>query len=255
MRVLINFLFVAILFIFVTTAHGYDVILKNGKSIHGTKISEDENLIVLQDASGVRINIKKQNVDSSKTEAANQQTTTIQTSQPASTSTTPKPANSETVIKKKTARKITEEDLKKLREKYDLGEGTFEKESKEDSEKAEEDDSEDDATTEKTEAEWRQEAEMHRQKLKQAQSHYNRLSEQCEKLKQLTTQNDVWVDGQGNELPMQNTSKQLCDLAKSAGEKLDDVRANYSEFTTEAKKNAVPPGWLRDEEDNDPPEE
>jgi hypothetical protein len=33
------------------------------------------------------------------------------------------------------------------------------------------------------------------------------------------------------------------------------VRESYSEFTTEAKQNAVPPGWLRDAEGNDPPQE
>jgi hypothetical protein len=80
------------------------------------------------------------------------------------------------------------------------------------------------------------------------------LNEECENLKKISVQTHVLVDEQGNELPMQETSKQVCDLADSAREKLDTVRADYSEFTTEAKQNAVPPGWLRDAEGNDPPE-
>ncbi len=251
MRLLIN---MVILLAFASTTYAYDVVLKNGKSIHGTKVNEDENQIVVQDASGVRINIKKSNVDTVKTEAANQQATTTQTPKPASTNIPAKPATTPTATPKKPARKITQEDLDKLRDKYDLGEGTFDKNAKEDSEKTEEN-SESNTSTEKTEAEWRQEAEMHRQKLEQAQEQYNRLNEECEKLKQIAVQTHVLVDEQGNELPMQDTTKQVCDLADSAHAKVDDVRESYSEFTTEAKQNAVPPGWLRDAEGNDPPQQ
>ncbi len=249
MKLLIN---IGILFAFITTAFAYDVVLKNGKSIHGTKVSEDENQIVVQDESGVRINIKKSNVDTVKTETANQQATTTQTTKPTSTDTPSNPAT-KTATPKKPARKVTKEDLEKLRDKYDLGEGTFDKNAKEDSET--EESSEADTSTEKSEAEWRQEAEIHRQKLEQAQEQYNRMNEQCEKLKLIAVQTHVLVDEQGNELPMQDTTKQVCDLAESARAKLDDVREGYSEFTTEAKQSAVPPGWLRDAEGNDPPQE
>jgi len=247
MRLLIN---IGILLAFISTAYAYDVVLKNGKSIHGTKVSEDENQIVVQDANGVRINVKKSTVDTVKTEAANQQST------PAPTTTTApsKPTTIQKAAPKKPAHKLTEEELKKLREKYDLGEGTFGKGSNEDSKKTDES-AEDNSSTEKTEAEWRQEAEMHRQKLEQAQEQYNRLNEECAKLKQITVQTHVLVDEQGNEMPMQDTSKQVCDLADSAREKLDDVRSSYSDFTTEAKQQAVPPGWLRDAEGNDPPQQ
>jgi hypothetical protein len=248
MRLLIN---VGILLAFISTAYAYDVVLKNGKSIHGTKVSEDENQIVVQDASGVRINVKKTNVDTAKTEAANQQSTAV--TPPTPTSTPSKPTATQKAAPKKPARKITKEDLDKLKEKYDLGEGTFGKNGKEETDETEENSG--DTSTEKTEAEWRQEAEMHRKKLEQAQEQYNRLNEECAKLKQLTVQNNVVVDEQGNELPMQDTTKQVCDLADSAREKLDDVRSSYSDFTTEAKQQAVPPGWLRDTEGNDPPQQ
>jgi hypothetical protein len=247
MRILIN---IGILLAFISTAYAYDVVLKNGKSIHGTKVSEDENQIVVQDASGVRINVKKTNVDTAKTEAANQQSAPAPTA--ASTSTPAKPTATQKPEPKKPARKITKEDLDKLREKYDLGEGTFGENSKEDSEET--DENVVDNSSEKTEAEWREEAEMHRQKLEQAQEQYNRLNEECAKLKQLAVQTDVLIDEKGNELPMQDTSKQVCDLADSAREKLDDVRSSYSDFTTEAKQQAVPPGWLRDAQGNDPPQ-
>jgi len=247
MKLLIN---LGILLVFISTSYAYDVVLKNGKSIHGTKVSEDENQIVVQDASGVRINIKKSNVDTAKTETANQQSTPP----PTATTTPSKPAATTKTEPKKPARKITKEDLEKLKEKYDLGEGTFGKDSKEDSEKKDES-AEDNSSTEKTEAEWRQESEMHRKKLEQAEQQYNRVNEECEKLKLLAVQTHVLVDEQGNELPMQETTKQVCDLADSAREKLDAVRSDYSDFTTEAKQQAVPPGWLRDAEGNDPPQQ
>jgi hypothetical protein len=249
MRLLIN---LGILLVFVSTAYAYDVVLKNGKSIHGTKLSEDENQIVVQDASGVRINIKKSHVDTGKTEAANQQSTPAAT--PASTSTPAKETTTKKTEPKKPARKITKEDLEKLREKYDLGEGTFGENSKEDSEETDES-AVDNSSTEKTEAEWRHEAEMHRQKVEQAEEQYTRLNEECGKLKQISVQTHVLVDEQGNELPMQETTKEVCDLAESAREKLNEERSSYSEFTTEAKQQAVPPGWLRDAEGNDPPEQ
>lgn len=250
MRLLIM---IGILFSLISTGYAYDVVLKNGKSIHGTKVSEDENQIVVQDGSGVRINIKKTNVDTVKTEAANKQATTAETPKQSVANTPSKAATTQAATPKKPARKITKEDLDKLKDKYDLGEGTFGNDSKEDSGEMEEN-SESDTAIEKTEAEWRQEAEMHRQKLQQAEEQYNRLSEECAKLKQITVQNNILVDEQGNELPIQDTSKQVCDLADSAREKLDDVRSNYSDFTSEAKQQAVPPGWLRDAEGNDPPE-
>jgi hypothetical protein len=246
MRLLIN---IGILLAFISTTYAYDVVLKNGKSIHGTKVSEDENQIVVQDTSGVRINIKKSNVDTVKTDAANQ-STPVPT--PAPTSTPSKPTAVKKTEPKKPARKITKEELEKLREKYDLGEGTFGKDAKEETEETEENSGE--TTTEKTEAEWREEAEMHRQKLEQAQEYSNRLNEECSKLKQISVQTHVLVDEQGNELPMQDTTKEVCDLAESAQEKLNEERSSYSEFTTEAKQQAVPPGWLRDAEGNDPPE-
>jgi hypothetical protein len=248
MRLLIN---IGILLAFISTAYAYDVVLKNGKSIHGTKVSEDQNQIVVQDTSGVRINIKKSNVDTAKTEAANQQSTAAAT--PTPTTTPSKPVDTKKAQPKKPARKLTKEDIEKLREKYDLGEGTFGENSKEDSEETD-DSVVDNSSTEKTEAEWREEAEMHRQKLEQAEQQYNRVNEECEKLKLLAVQTHVLVDEQGNELPMQETTKEVCDLAESAGAKVDEARDSYSEFTTEAKQQAVPPGWLRDAEGNDPPE-
>ncbi len=256
MKILVNTLFLGVLLL-VTSVQGYDVILKNGKSIHGTKVSEDENMIVVQDASGVRINIKKSNVDADKTETANQQTktATVEAPEPPASATEQKPPVDPKPVTKKPARKISEEDLEKLREKYDLGEGTF-REKSEGSEELEAENEEQGAesSSEKSEAQWHQESEMHRQRVKQAEERYNRLSEQCEQLKKIAVQTHVLVDPQGNELPMQETSQKVCELADSARAKLDEERARYSEFTSEAKQNAVPPGWLRDKEGNDPDE-
>src|SRR5262245_50346391 len=105
MRLLIN---IGILLAFVSTTYAYDVVLKNGKSFHGTKVSEDENQIVVQDASGVRINIKKSNVDTAKTEAANQHATVAQTPPPAPKNAPEKEKPAQTAAPKKPARKISE---------------------------------------------------------------------------------------------------------------------------------------------------
>ena len=38
----------------VTSVYGYDVVLKNGKVVKGDLVSQDDTMVVLKDASGVK---------------------------------------------------------------------------------------------------------------------------------------------------------------------------------------------------------
>ena len=54
------------------SAESSTIILKNGKTITGTVISETDSIIVFKDDHGLQLSIKKQNVDLDKTKQANE---------------------------------------------------------------------------------------------------------------------------------------------------------------------------------------
>ncbi|HSE40982.1 MAG TPA: hypothetical protein VLH08_09485 [Acidobacteriota bacterium] len=249
--------FLLLLFIAATT-QAYEVILKNGKTVKGTLVSEDDSKIVIRDSDGVQINIKKINVDNEKTKTANP------TPAPAAAVEQLKPTEPASPVKKsetkqapkKAATKLTEEDLKKLREKYDLGEGTFKEGTAEESEVTKENsESETDDFSVESEAQWHALAQKHRDQVKAAEERYVQLAQQCDDLKKITVQTHVLVDEQGNELQMNETTQQMCEMADSARVQLEQQRSDLEEFMNEAKEKAVPPGWLRDEEGKDPSEQ
>ena len=72
---------ILMLLFFAAASQAYDVVLKNGKVVKGTVVSEDASLVVLQDADGLRINIKKTNIDVEKTQATNPPAKTVVSSQ------------------------------------------------------------------------------------------------------------------------------------------------------------------------------
>jgi thioredoxin 1 len=87
-------------------AFGYQLILKDGKIVEGKLIRELGDTLILKDSSGILINIRKEDVDQEKTAKANVAETKKQES-------------------KTQTRVVTKEYLESLRDKYDLGEGTF----------------------------------------------------------------------------------------------------------------------------------
>lgn len=94
----------------------YQVVLKNGKTVQGTRVSETSTMILMKDASGTIMNVKKEEIDQQKTDEANKKPQTeIKTDPPPAPAAKPKYGS----------RKYTAEDLARLREKYDLGSGTF----------------------------------------------------------------------------------------------------------------------------------
>jgi hypothetical protein len=92
---------------FLNGAHAYTVVLKSGKIINGTLISETPESIVFKDDSGVQYSLKKSSLDTQKMEQAN------------APKTEPAPAAPvEMPVEKKKARTYTKEDLDALRSKY-----------------------------------------------------------------------------------------------------------------------------------------
>jgi hypothetical protein len=247
------FLCLLVLLFFAASIQAHEVVLRNGKVVKGTVVSEDDSMIVIQDADGLRINIKKANVDAEKTKAANPPAAKpVDPVEPAKPVSAAPKAKQEV---RKPAKKLTEEDLKKLREKYDLGEGTFKEgaaEESESSENTEEAQTDDFSAT--SESEWQAESARHRERVKAAEERYTRLAQECEELKKITVQTHTLVDEQGNELQMTETREKVCEMADSARATLEEERASQNEFMNEAREKAIPPGWLRDQEGNDPNE-
>ena len=63
------------------------------------------------------------------------------------------------------------------------------------------------------------------------------------------------MDEQGNQLPINETVQQMCEMADSAKAQLEQEQTDLDEFMNEAKEKGVPPGWLRDEQGNEPNEQ
>src|SRR4026208_2452798 len=102
-----------LLFIFslgAAVASAYTVVLKNGKTMTGTLISETEQSILFKDDAGVQYSLKKANLDLEKMSAAN--TPPPEEAAPAMEA----PAVVETPKKK--AKVYTKEDVDSLRSKY-----------------------------------------------------------------------------------------------------------------------------------------
>jgi hypothetical protein len=225
-------------------------------------------MIVIRDADGVRLNIKKANVDNEKTKTANPpsaEAAPIEQSKPAESAASVK-KNETKQPSKRPAKKLTKEDLEKLRDKYDLGEGTFSEEALAYTEPSEDKsadptretnnaEGETDNLSVESEAEWRSQAQQHREALKAAEQRSQQLDQQCETLKQISVQTHDLVDEQGNQLPINETVQQMCEMADSAKAQLEQEQTDLDEFMNEAKEKGVPPGWLRDEQGNEPNEQ
>ena len=122
--------FLFAMFLITTSSFSYTVILKNGKTIEGTLVDQTDDLIVLRDASGIKMDFKKASVDLPKTEVANQKkdtpgVATVKEETPAAQS---KPSVDASKPKKQT-RVLKEADIERLRKKYDLGQGMTAKDS------------------------------------------------------------------------------------------------------------------------------
>jgi thioredoxin 1 len=108
----------AILLVFwVLPSFAYQVVMKDGKTVQGTRVSETSTMILMKDASGTIVNVKKEEIDQQKTDEANKKPQTDNKKDP-----TTAPA---AVDAKHGTRTYTSEDIARMREKYDLAAGTF----------------------------------------------------------------------------------------------------------------------------------
>jgi hypothetical protein len=110
MRKTIPFLLLVFCFS-LATAGAYTVVLKNGKMMTGTLVSETDQVILFKDDSGVQYSLKKINLDLGKMSEAN--APKVEAPPPVA----PPPPVSETEAKKK-GRVYTKEDVENLRSKY-----------------------------------------------------------------------------------------------------------------------------------------
>jgi hypothetical protein len=218
------------------SAFSYEIVLKNGKTVKGTFISETEELIVLQDDSGVRINFKKSNVDLEKTSTANKveppPTTPAPVAEPAPAEE--KVEGQEAVKPKKASRIFTERDLQRLRSKYPMEGGpggSVETSSRE-------------PAGEKTEEYWRGASQELSAAMKQAEEAFQGLTRNCQLLKGATIQTHRVVNEKGETLNMAETTENYCQQADQAKAAYEQAKQDYESFLQEAKEENVPPGWI-----------
>jgi hypothetical protein len=103
--------FLLLVFCFsLATAGAYTVVLKNGKMMTGTLVSETDRVILFKDDSGVQYSLKKMNLDLAKMSEAN--APKMETPPPVAP---PPVADTET---KKKGRVYTKDDVENLRSKY-----------------------------------------------------------------------------------------------------------------------------------------
>ena len=220
-------------------AFSYEVVLKNGKTIRGKLISESEELIVLQDDSGIRINFKKANVDLEKTASANR----VEETSPQTTATEEVAPAEEKVEEvrpvrpKKAARVFTEQDLYRLRSKYPMAGGSSRLASVEGS-------SESTETGEKTEEYWKGASQELLAAMKETEQAYNSLTRSCQILKGATIQTHRVTNEKGETQNMSETTESYCQQAEQAKAAYDQAKQDYESFLQEAKQENVPPGWI-----------
>lgn len=238
------------IFLTASAAFPYTIVLKNGKSVQGTLVEETGEVIVLQDASGIRMNFKKSQVDQDKTVAANPVTKPSNSSaaEPAKNESASSGSNAAGLkTKPKTpAKVIKEEDLEKLRSKYDLGEGLGGTTAA----TPEESRMEPPEAPEKTEEDWKKESRRLENQLRQAESSYNLLRQKCEEFKGISIQTHTVVDENGQPLDMVEATRQVCEDAEMAKADLEDARSERETFEKEASLAGAPPGWIRTEDEN-----
>jgi hypothetical protein len=98
----------------VTTCSAYTVVMKNGKTMTGTLISETDQVMVFKDDSGIQYSLKKTNLDLNKMTEAN----TARAVEPPPAMEPPAAPAAAPEAPKKKARVYTKDDVDALRSKY-----------------------------------------------------------------------------------------------------------------------------------------
>lgn len=243
----------------------YTVVLKNGKIKEGTLLVETDEFISLKDSSGIQMTFKKTTIDLAKTAEKNvvppapapevkkpeAPAAPAVPADPAKEAKPAKPAKPAIEPKsKKPARVLKEEDLEKLRKKYDFGSSSG---TQDDQPVVEEESPQPDDSEERSESDWKNSSNQLRERAEQAQKVYDSLQTRCQSLQGITVQTHILVDKRtGSELPMQETTQRACEQSDQAKQLLDQANEEYQSFLSEAKQENVPPGWIRNPDGTDP---
>jgi methionine-rich copper-binding protein CopC len=229
-----------VLFLVLLTASScfaYEVVLKNGKTLDGEVVSESPEMIVLQDSSGVKLHIKKSNIDSIKTQERNKKTDAI-AAHPEKTE--PVESDATVVEKPKTKPRVyTKKDLENMPELTILGDeespddvalrNEFEERSMQEKE---------------AEAAWNEEALRIDDQIKDAREAYENNKSFCDKVipgvEDLREGAYVYRSAEQYE----EQRRIACMEAEAAAKDLDKAQAEYEELLEDARKKGIPPGWV-----------
>jgi hypothetical protein len=215
----------------------YDVVLKNGKTIKGILLSENQDSFVIKDPSGLQMTFKKTNVDLEKTAAANRPPEKAATEKQ---STEKKAESSESDKAKKPAKVYTEDDISRLRSKSAINDsGSSIKESKEENE--------DKKTEQKGEDYWKNRSAELFNGMHNAEQNYSELNRRCEKLKGATIQTHRLLSQKGENMDMAQATEEYCDRAEDAKGQYEQSKSDYENFMEQARQESVPPGWLKEQ--------
>ena len=232
--------FVFLAFLMASSCFAYEVVLKNGKVLSGEVLSEDQELLVLRDSTGVKLHIKKSSIDSVKTVERNPE---VEPVPPPASEPEPVPEPQKSMIEKPKpkARVYKKEDLEKLPELSIIGDENEETPDEEALRK----ELENEAMQEKEmEAAWNEKALRIDDQIQQAREAVEYNQSYCDKV--IPDMNDL-RDGPYVVMSAEQYEEQrriACMEAEAAVKDLKRAEAEYEAFQEEARKKGIPPGWV-----------
>ena len=228
------------LFLTATSVFAYDVVLKNGKILAGEIVKETETLIILQDSSGVQLQLKKSQIDSTKTEERNRKSETEVTPvAPENSEPTAVPEKKPEETPKSKGRVYKKEDLDKMPELSIVGseENHHSTSTTTEPEVSPTDESE-------LEAYWNEEALRIGDDLQQAKEAYEYNKSFCDKV--IPDLTDL-RDGPYVKLTAEQYEENrrfACVDANAAEKDLHRAEVALEKLQEEARKKGIPPGWV-----------
>jgi hypothetical protein len=228
-------LIILFLWIAVPISFSYELILKNGKTVQGTLISEDQEKISIKDKQGVILNFKKSIVDIQKTADAN-----APVEKPVvAAKETEKPAKVETPAKpKKPSRVYEQSDVYRLRSEYPMESGAgvqFEEGTPDRRPKG------------RSGEEWQQMTQSLLAQIKEAEQAYQQASAQCKEFQGATIQTHIAVTKDGAQTDLVEAKERACQYAEDAKGAIDRARAEYAATVEQARQENVLPGYIATE--------
>jgi len=213
-----------LVFVFVSASVLADeVTLKNGKVLRGNLVREDEEMILLEDSSGVQIQIKKSNIASTIPDEPIDKMERIQNQQ----------------NPKKEARVYRKEDLEKTPELSIVG--TEESEDQPVQTRG----SNSIVAAERTdEAYWNNEALLIDREIREAKRAYEKHKSVCDKTIPEITDLPTAVPVDSGFQEFEDRRRISCFLADSAHEDLVRAQEDYELLLEQARREGVPPGWV-----------